>query len=124
MITKEYQLSEDVLHLFVQQNIFSDDDLDKATQLLIELCQRWQISEFIIFGSLLRSDFKTSSDIDCLITFMESAPWDLFEIVSFKDELKELFNREIDLTEKKSLTNPFILKSITENHKVLYSNYG
>ena len=124
MKTQEYQIAEDVLQLLVQKKIFSDQDLNEATQLFIELCRQWQITEFTIFGSLLRPDFKVSSDIDCLITFMESAPWGLFEIVTLQDELQELFGRKIDITEKRSLTNPFIIKSIAENHQVLYSSYG
>jgi len=38
-----------------------------------DLCQRKQIIEFALFGSVLRDDFKASSDVDVLITFAPHA---------------------------------------------------
>jgi len=32
-------------------------------------CQRWQVTELALFGSVLREDFRSDSDIDILITF-------------------------------------------------------
>ncbi|MGB0563192.1 MAG: nucleotidyltransferase family protein [Spirulinaceae cyanobacterium] len=32
-------------------------------------CHRWQITEFALFGSVLRDDFGPNSDIDVLLTF-------------------------------------------------------
>ncbi len=31
---------------------------------IAELCDRWQITEFALFGSVLRDDFRPDSDID------------------------------------------------------------
>ena len=31
---------------------------------LIEFCQRWQIAELSLFGSVLRNDFDADSDIE------------------------------------------------------------
>lgn len=93
-------------------------------QKLDQLCDFWLISEFSVFGSILRDDFKEASDIDCLVEFSSEASWDLFEIVKLKRQLSELFEREVDLVEKGSIANPFILKSIEENHQVLYSSHG
>jgi len=36
-------------------------------------CQRWQITEFAVFGSFLREDFGAESDLDVLVTFAEEA---------------------------------------------------
>ncbi len=30
-------------------------------------CQKWQIIEFALFGSVLRDDFRPDSDIDVLV---------------------------------------------------------
>ena len=32
-------------------------------------CQKWEIVEFSLFGSILRSDFGPGSDIDVLVAF-------------------------------------------------------
>jgi predicted nucleotidyltransferase len=31
-------------------------------------CQKWQVTELALFGSVLRDDFRSDSDIDILIT--------------------------------------------------------
>jgi predicted nucleotidyltransferase len=31
-------------------------------------CQKWQVTELALFGSVLREDFRSDSDIDILIT--------------------------------------------------------
>ncbi len=93
-------------------------------QSLEELCNLWLISEFSVFGSVLGDYFRPESDIDCLIEFSQEAQWDLFDIIELKRQLSDLFNREVDLVEKNSISNPFILKSIEENHQVLYSSHG
>ena len=34
---------------------------------IAEFCQRWKITEFALFGSVLRDDFRPDSDIDVLV---------------------------------------------------------
>ena len=34
-----------------------------------DFCRRWKISEFSLFGSVLREDFRPDSDVDVLVTF-------------------------------------------------------
>jgi uncharacterized protein len=34
------------------------------------ICERWHISELALFGSVLREDFHSDSDIDLLVTFI------------------------------------------------------
>ncbi|MEA3294682.1 MAG: nucleotidyltransferase domain-containing protein, partial [Euryarchaeota archaeon] len=41
----------------------------------------WDICEFSFFGSVLRDDFHSDSDIDVLVTFKESAKHTLFDLV-------------------------------------------
>ena len=66
-------------------------------------CQRWQIIELSLFGSALRDDFGPNSDVDVLVTFSPAAKWGLFDLIQMQDELKEIFQREIDLAERKSV---------------------
>jgi predicted nucleotidyltransferase len=62
-----------------------------------KFCQRWQIAEFALFGSVLREDFRPDSDIDVLVTFAQAARWSLFDLVTMQDELAEIFGRPVDL---------------------------
>ena len=60
-----------------------------------ELCDRWQIAELAVFGSVLRDDFCPSSDIDVLITFTPEARKGLLTLVKIKHELEDLSGRKL-----------------------------
>ncbi|MEZ4584449.1 MAG: nucleotidyltransferase domain-containing protein [Caldilineaceae bacterium] len=48
---------------------------------LNEFCRRWNIQELAIFGSALRDDFGTDSDVDLLVTFMPETTHGLLDHV-------------------------------------------
>lgn len=48
--------------------------LDLPEPALRDFCRKWQITEFALFGSILRDDFGPESDIDVLVTFAPGAP--------------------------------------------------
>lgn len=87
-------------------------------------CQKWQISELALFGSVLRDDFRPDSDIDILVTFTPTAPWTLLDLVNMEYELEDLLGREVDLIEKPALeksTNWIRRNEILETAQVIYS---
>jgi predicted nucleotidyltransferase len=86
-----------------------------------DFCQRWKVVEMALFGSVLRDDFGPESDIDVLVTFQPDAPWSLWDILDMRDELHQIFGRQIDLVEKDALRNPFRKREILQNHKVVYA---
>ena len=90
-------------------------------QCLVAFCRKWRILEFSLFGSVLRGDFRSDSDIDVLVSFEPDAPWSLLDIVMMKEELKDIFGREVDLVEKKALRNPFRRRSILDSYEVIYA---
>jgi len=67
---------------------------------LVEFCQRWKVSEFALFGSVLRDDFRPDSDIDVLFTFASDAKRGLMTLAKMKYELEDLLGREVDLVSK------------------------
>ena len=86
---------------------------------IIDFCQRWQVKEFYLFGSVLRSDFHAESDIDVMVDFLPdvSVGW---EVVTMSDELEGIFQRKVDLCMKKGieenrnwLTRRNILSTVT-----------
>jgi predicted nucleotidyltransferase len=86
-----------------------------------EFCRRWKISEFSLFGSVLRENFGPESDVDVLVSFDPDIPWSLFDWIDMIDELKEIFGREVDLVEKSGLRNPFRRREILQNRQVVYA---
>lgn len=82
--------------------------MDKIHQIiplnvLQDFCLKWKIKTFYIFGSILRDDFKTNSDIDVMVEFSSDAEWTLLDHVEMRDELVSLSGRSIDLLTKKSI---------------------
>jgi len=44
---------------------------------------------------------------DVLVSFRPDAPWHLMHLVEMREELEQIFGREVDLVEKSALRNPF-----------------
>ncbi len=70
---------------------------------LAAFCQKWKIKEMFFFGSVLREDFRSDSDIDIIVSFEDNSTWGILELVRMKRELKTLLGREVDLMTKKSI---------------------
>jgi len=87
-------------------------------------CQRWKITEFALFGSVLREDFISESDIDVLVTFSPDACWSLLDHVDMQDELKTIFGRKVDLVSRRGIErsrNHIRRKEILESAEVIYA---
>ena len=85
------------------------------------LCHKWMVREFSLFGSVLRDDFRSDSDIDVLVSFQPEHPWSLFDLLDMQDELSALLGRPVDLVTKGSLRNPFQRHEILTTRRVLYA---
>lgn len=94
-------------------------DLSKET--ITEFCREWKITEFALFGSVLRDDFQPDSDIDVLVTFAPDCGHSLFDLAQMQEQLKAIFAREVELVEKASLRNPFRRHAILDNMEVIYA---
>ena len=70
---------------------------------IADFCRRWKISEFALFGSVLRQDFRSDSDIDVLVTFAPSARWGLFDLATMQEELTQIFGRKVDLVSRRGV---------------------
>jgi uncharacterized protein len=88
---------------------------------IAEFCQRWNIVEFALFGSVLRHDFRPESDIDVLVTFSSesSVSWD--DRLEMQKEIEALFGRKVDLVSKKYLKNPYRRHEILSTYQVIYA---
>lgn len=68
-----------------------------------KFCQKYEISEFSLFGSVLTDQFDHDSDVDILVKFDESAQHTLFDQAKMKEELKQLMGYEVDLVSKRGI---------------------
>ena len=88
---------------------------------IAEFCKRWNITEFSLFGSVLREDFRPDSDVDVLVSIDPKAHIGLFELAEMGLELEEMFKRPVDLVEKEGLRNPYRRSEILNTAKVIYA---
>lgn len=84
-------------------------------------CSKWKIIELSLFGSVIRDDFRTDSDVDVLLSFEPSAKWSLFDLVDIQEDLESMFGRPVDIVEKDALRNPFRRASILQDRKIVYA---
>ncbi len=92
------------------------EDLDR-------LCRRFQVKTLELFGSAAQGSFDPNgSDLDFLVEFEPLPPVqhaDSYFGMLFA--LEDLFHRKIDLVEITAVHNPYFLKSINQNRRVLYA---
>lgn len=87
---------------------------------IAEFATRWKIIELALFGSVLRDDFDSESDVDVLVSFDPAATWSLWDLTTMEDELAAIVGRKVDLVEKEGLRNPFRRQHILTGRKVIY----
>lgn len=90
---------------------------------LADFCGKWQVEQLALFGSILRADFDADSDIDVLVTFAAGAKHTLFDLLRMKQELRDLFGRDVDLVDRRVLEqsdNYIRRKAILDSAKVIY----
>ncbi|MDI9388350.1 MAG: nucleotidyltransferase family protein [Synergistota bacterium] len=62
-----------------------------------ELLARFHIRSLSLFGSVVRGEARSGSDVDILVEFEQDAPIGLFEFIRLKQELSTLLGMEVDL---------------------------
>lgn len=82
-----------------------EEKLSVSKETVAEFCRKWKIAEFALFGSVLRGDFSSESDVDVLVTFNPSADCDYEHLLSMKEELERLFGRPVDLVQRQQIEN-------------------
>lgn len=76
-----------------------------------DLCARYPIQSLGVFGSYVRGDATTSSDLDVLVEFTPGARIGLFGFVGLENELSDLLGVKVDLIQKQTV-KPRILKNV------------
>jgi len=70
---------------------------------------KYNVENFLLFGSYAKNLQTQDSDIDLLVNF--SQPVDMFEFIDLQDFLADIFKKKIDLGTVNSLKS-FVKKSI------------
>ena len=79
----------------------NEDLLKRLKELKPTITARYKAKEIGLFGSFVRGEQGTSSDIDVLVDFEEEA--DLFDLIGLALHLKEALQRKVDVVPKRAL---------------------
>ena len=69
-----------------------------------EFCRGWLIAELAEFGSAIREDYDSESDIDLLISFAPEAGESLLDHIDMEEELCGLLGKPVDRTNMWTIT--------------------
>lgn len=72
---------------------------------IVEFCDRWHVTEFALFGSVLRDDFRPDSDVDVMVVFHPDARPTFSTLDQMEAELKLIFERDVDLITRRGIEN-------------------
>jgi predicted nucleotidyltransferase len=86
-----------------------------------EFCRRNRIRWLALFGSVLRDDFGSNSDVDVLAEFEPEARVGLIALGEMQHELSNLFARPVDLVLRNGLKRR-IRDSVLASAQVIYAN--
>jgi len=103
------------------QTIMSDRCHVTRSQ-IIDFCQQWHVIEFAVFGSVLRDDFRDDSDVDVLVNLAPNHGLSLFDWIDMQQALETLFNRDVDLVDKRGLKNPYRRAEIMNTRQIIYAS--
>ena len=74
-------------------------------QLKPELSQKYAVDTLGLFGSIVRDDFTTDSDIDIIVTFNRPVG---IEFIDLANELEEKLKRKVDLVSRGGIKSKYL----------------
>lgn len=86
-----------------------------------KLCEQYNVRSLFAFGSVTNKNFKTNSDIDLVVDIDDSDPISYSDkYFNLKFQLEEIFKRDIDLLEHKSIRNKYLKNEIDKTKVLIY----
>ncbi|MCA9285529.1 MAG: nucleotidyltransferase domain-containing protein [Phycisphaerales bacterium] len=74
---------------------------------IAEVCRRHKVQRLCLFGSVLRSTFNASSDVDILVEFLPGARISFLDLASLEADLAAVIGRTVDLRTTRELSKYF-----------------
>ena len=97
-------------------------NIELPTNQLAAFCQQYGIHELSLFGSVLRDDFTSESDVDVLVTFEPGVEetLTLMDLAGMQLKLSDMLQRKVDLVLRDGL-KPLLKEEILGNLEVVYA---
>ena len=86
------------------------------------LCEKYGVKKLGIFGSAVKGTFDPeTSDLDFVVEFFPREPTGFKDVYfGLSRALEDLFQRNVDLVERKAVRNPYFLKVLELSEQQLY----
>lgn len=84
-------------------------------------CRAWGVSEFSLYGSVLREDFGAQSDVNVMLEFAAGCGFTFDNTPTLVQQLEQMFGRAVQVVEKCRITNPRLRDSIMAGRRVFYA---
>jgi uncharacterized protein len=99
------------------------DLIEQNRAALEDLCRRYHVRTLELFGSAADGTFDLArSDLDFLVEFLPEAASRFFHgYFDLKESLEQLFGREVDLVMPRAISNPYFLRTVNQQRKMLYA---
>lgn len=89
---------------------------------IAQLCRQYQIGRLDVFGSVLRDDFGSGSDIDVVAEFSTPLEGDsVRQYFDFKQKLEDLLGRSVDVIELDAITSARLKRLIEKDRVTVYA---
>lgn len=93
--------------------------IDVPQQKIAAFCRQNRIRKLALFGSVLRDDFTSDSDVDVLVELEPGAQVGLITLAGMEIELSRLLGRQAELHTVKGL-NPHFRNQVLDAAEVQY----
>jgi predicted nucleotidyltransferase len=94
--------------------------IDDNRQSIAAVCRRHGVRRLEAFGSILRGDFNTDSDVDILVEFEPAAAGSFQNFLNLKESLEALLGRPVDLVELRAVRNRRLRHYIEKSRSPIY----
>jgi hypothetical protein len=96
-------------------------NIDILKETIAHFCQHWHITKLSLFGSVMRDDSRSESDVDVLVEFQTGHVPVFLKLHQIQEEPSSLLgNWHIDLVTPKSLNHRIRDRVLTETEVYYY----
>ena len=95
-------------------------ELNISSEQLSGFCDRYQVRELALFGSMVGETPAAARDVDLLVSFKPTARVTFLTLAKMQRELEGIFGRKVDLVLRDGL-KPTIRDQVLASARVLYA---
>ncbi|MEM8501897.1 MAG: nucleotidyltransferase domain-containing protein [Cyanobacteria bacterium P01_D01_bin.1] len=101
-------------------------NIDLPMPAIEQFCQKWNLTELALFGSVLRDDFRPEdSDIDVMVQYHPASVPSFYDLDCMEVELEKVFGRKVDVITRFGIEmspNYLRRRAILSSAKVVYES--